>query len=160
VWCQATFFKRKSELARLAGLAVALPSCFKRSGPALTTLAGVLLAVTLGALPASASPVLGGEHGTAAFTIQPAQPPGLNAHAVSSSEVALSWTGSRIGKVPGYSVYDAPSSHGETGPVNPATVNGTTFPVTGLTPGTTYYFEVAYAAGSGTGSFGEFSTGT
>jgi chitodextrinase len=71
-----------------------------------------------------------------------AAPTGLTARAVSSSEVDLSWTAPGGGAAAGYYVYDGSSSNGESGPVNADPVTGTTFRVTGLHGGTTYYFKV------------------
>jgi hypothetical protein len=67
----------------------------ERVGLALISLAGVLLAVTLGAAPSSASSVVAEGHGAPAFSVrfmQPDPPTGLTAGAVSGSEVDLSWT--------------------------------------------------------------------
>lgn len=168
----------------------------ERVGLALISLAGVLLAVTLGAAPSSASSVVAGGHGTPAFSVrfmQPDPPTGLTARAVSGSEVDLSWTAptqlvafpvglsstAASGAAPaGYFVYDGITSNGESGTsVNSDPVTGTTFQVTGLTSGTTYYFEVtavdaagnegdvsneaqATTSGPGGGLTGNGSTGT
>jgi hypothetical protein len=55
--------------------------------------------------------------------------------------------------VEGYDVYDGTRSGDESGPVDAHPVTGTTFKVTGLAPGTTYFFEVtaAYAVSSQSG---------
>ena len=164
---QPGFFKRKGEQARTAGLAGARPSCWrrprtgageprprargmvcdqrrgyriKRARIASISLAGVLLVVALGAVPASARSVAGGGHGTPAF---PPQFTGLTATAVSSTEVDLSWTKAARISPEGYNVYDGTSPDSVSGPVNDTgLITGTSFQVTGLDPGTTYYFQV------------------
>ena len=122
----------------------------RRAGVALISLAGVLLA--LGAVPASASSVASDEHGTAAVTSERAQPSGLTANAVSSSEVDLSWNAGVDGLPPGgyYNVYDGTTKGAESGPVNAGPVTGTTFQVTtGLNAGTTYFFVVTAVDAAG-----------
>jgi hypothetical protein len=64
-----------------------------------------------------------------------------------------------VGAAPaeGYDVYDGTRSDGESGPVDAHPVAGTTFKVTGLAPGTTYFFEVTavYAASGQSGRSNE-----
>jgi len=182
----------------------------------MSSLAGVLLAVALGAPPALASPVAGGGHGTPAFAAQ-VSPPTLTVTGVTSSEVDLSWSappptappttpstmppttpsttppttplttpptspttppttpptspttqiiagptatrggvqsgGLLVGKyvrsdpADGYDVYEGTSSGGESLLAGPVT--GTTFHVTDLHAGITYYFEVTAVDASG-----------
>ena len=83
----------------------------------------------------------------------PDPPDGLTANTVSSTEVDLSWTAPSGDLAVGYNVYDGTSPGGESStPVNSASVTGTTFPVTGLSGGTTYYFEVTAVDAGGTAS--------
>ena len=87
----------------------------------------------------------------------PDPPDGLTANTVSSTEVDLSWTAPSGDLAVGYNVYEGTSPGGESStPVNSASVTGTTFSVTGLSPGTTYYFEVTAVDAGGTAS--DFST--
>jgi len=73
-------------------------------------------------------------------------PGGLTAAAASSSEVDLTWDAPVAPfalPVVGYDVYQGASSGGESAtPVNSVPVTATSYPVTGLESGTTYYFEV------------------
>ncbi len=99
--------------------------------------AGVLLVL---AAPAAAH--VGNPGGGSGSLFQPGSPTGLTATAVSDSEVNLSWT-VPDSSVAGYNIYDGTSSNGESStPVNSDIVTGTTFSVTGLSSGTTYYFYV------------------
>ena len=113
---------------------------------ALIGLVLVLLALVIGAMPASAGRLAGGGPGASAFILEPSQPgppTGLTATAVSSSEVDLSWTAPSGSPPAGYDVYEGTSSGDESNnPVNSDPITGTTFSVTGLTGGTTYYFVV------------------
>jgi hypothetical protein len=73
-------------------------------------------------------------------------PTDLSAAAASSSEVDLTW-GDPVAPfalpLVGYDVYQGTSSGGESAtPVNSLPVTATSYAVTGLTGGTTYYFEV------------------
>ena len=63
-----------------------------------------------------------------------------------NSRVTLAWTAPASGwrrAISGYLIYQGTSPGGETGaPVNGSLVTGTSYTVTGLTNGTTYYFKV------------------
>ena len=78
----------------------------------------------------------------------PSAPTGLTATA-GDAQVALSWTApttntdsSAITDLAGYNVYYGTTSGGSYSQHNSTTVTGTTYTVTGLTNGTTYYFVV------------------
>jgi predicted phage tail protein len=74
----------------------------------------------------------------------PGAPVGLTA-TPGQSKVTLAWTAPASGGSPirGYIIYQGTSPGGETGtPVSDAPVTGTSYTVTGLTNGTTYYFRV------------------
>ncbi len=75
----------------------------------------------------------------------PGPPAGLTATA-GNAQVTLSWAAPASdggSPVSGYIVYQGTSPGGETGaPVNGSLVTGTSYTVTGLTNGTTYYFRV------------------
>ena len=77
---------------------------------------------------------------------QPGPPTGLTA-TPGHGQVALSWTAPASdggAGISGYLVYAGTSPGGElTAPVNGSPVNATSYTVTGLTAGTTYYFKVA-----------------
>jgi predicted phage tail protein len=77
---------------------------------------------------------------------KPGSPNGLTA-SPGNAQVTLSWTapGSDGGAaIDGYQIYRGTSPGGESGaPVNGSLVHGTSFTVTGLANGTTYYFKVA-----------------
>ncbi len=78
----------------------------------------------------------------------PSAPTGLTATAGDGS-VALSWTASSGAS--SYTVLESTSSGGTYSSVASG-ITGTTYTVTGLTNGTTYYFEVEAVNGSGTSS--------
>jgi predicted phage tail protein len=82
----------------------------------------------------------------AAAVTKPGPPTGLTA-TLGHSRVILSWTapGSDGGAgISGYLIYQGTSPGGEAGtPVNGSPVSATSYTVTGLTNGTTYYFKVA-----------------
>jgi len=87
-----------------------------------------------------------------AATSPPGPPNGLTA-SPGNGQVTLSWTapGSGGAAISGYEIYRGTSPGGESGtPVNASPVAGTSYTVTGLTNGTTYYFTVA-AVGSAKG---------
>jgi hypothetical protein len=79
----------------------------------------------------------------AAVTTRPGPPNGLTA-SPGNGKVTLSWTapGSNGGSaISGYEIYRGTTAGGESGsPVNGSLVAGTSYTVTGLTNGTTYYF--------------------
>ena len=81
-----------------------------------------------------------------AATTKPGPPNGLTA-SPGNGQVTLSWTapGSSGGAaISGYEIYRGTTPGGESGtPVNASLVAGTSYTVTGLTNGTTYYFTVA-----------------
>ena len=81
--------------------------------------------------------------GPQARALNPGPPTGLTATA-GNGQVTLSWTASASNggaAIIGYDVYLGTSSHGESAsPVNTSLIGGTSYTVTGLTNGTTYYF--------------------
>jgi hypothetical protein len=110
----------------------------------------VQLVLVSGAMPASAGQLASGRPGRSASILEPLQPgppTGLTATTVSSSEVDLSWTApapcSSCTPTVGYEVFVGTSQDGESNTaVNSALITGTTYPVTGLSAGTTYWFVV------------------
>ena len=72
-----------------------------------------------------------------------------------NGQVTLSWAGPALvgcSPVSGYNVYQGTSPGGETGtPVNGSPVTATSYTVTGLTNGTTYYFKVTAVSRAGEG---------
>ena len=78
-----------------------------------------------------------------ARVINPGPPTGLIATA-GNGQVSLSWTAPASNggaAIIGYDVYLGTSSHGESAsPVDTSLITGTSYTVTGLTNGTTYYF--------------------
>jgi fibronectin type 3 domain-containing protein len=81
----------------------------------------------------------------------PEAPAGLTA-TPGDSKVTLSWNAPASGGAPinGYIIYQGTSPGGETGtPVNGSPVTDTSFTVTGLTNGTTYYFKVVAVNAAG-----------
>jgi predicted phage tail protein len=85
----------------------------------------------------------------------PGEPAGLTA-TPGDQQVTLSWSapasdgGSPVG---GYNIYEGTSPGGETGtPVNSSLVTSTSYPVTGLTNGSTYYFTVKAVNAQGLGA--------
>lgn len=122
----------------------------------LSTLAGPCLAAVLASWPALlaggsvAGPpadgpgvVLTAMQRPHARVINPGPPTGLTAIA-GNGQVSLSWTAPASNggaAIIGYHVYLGTSSHGESAsPVNTSLITGTSYTVTGLTNGTTYYF--------------------
>ena len=108
-------------------------------------LPGVLLAAAILAGPASAE-----------GAIAVPGPPSLAAVAVGSTQVNLSWAPPAAADqvLEGYEVFEGASQGGESAtPLNDSPVTATSYPVTGLTAGTTYYFLVraVYQACSGRG---------
>jgi hypothetical protein len=94
----------------------------------------------------------------ASAVTRPGPPTGLTATR-GDGRITLSWTAPASGGgagISGYLIYQGTSPGGESGvPVNGAPVQATSYTVTGLTDGTTYYFKVAavnQAKLQGTGS--------
>ena len=83
-------------------------------------------------------------------TTPPAVPTGLTATTASSSQVNLTWNASS--GATSYAVQQSPNGTDSFVPVGSA-VAGTSLNVTGLTAGTTYYFEVRANAASGSSAF-------
>ena len=83
----------------------------------------------------------------------PGAPTGLTA-TPGNSQVTLSWAVPTSGgaAINGYLIYEGTSPRHETGkPVNGSLVNGTSYTVTGLANGTTYYFRVTAVNTAGEG---------
>ena len=83
----------------------------------------------------------------------PGAPIGLTA-TPGNSQVTLSWAAPTSGgaAISGYLIYEGTSPRHETGkPVNGSLVNGTSYTVTGLANGTTYYFRVTAVNTAGEG---------
>ena len=98
----------------------------------------------LSAPRAAASPlVLTAIQGPQARVLNPGAPTGLTATA-GNGQVTLSWrapSGDGGAAIIGYDVYEGTSSGGESGSaVNTSLITTTSYTVTGLTNGTTYYF--------------------
>lgn len=80
----------------------------------------------------------------------PSPPVGIGGRAIVHTGVLLAGKYVPGATAEGYDVYDGTRSAGESGPVDAQPVTGTTFKVTGLAPGTTYFFDVtAVYPGSG-----------
>jgi fibronectin type 3 domain-containing protein len=98
------------------------------------------------------SVVLTAMQGPQARVLNPGPPTGLTATA-GNAQVTLSWTPPASdggAAISGYDVYRGTSSHGESGtPVNSSLITGTSYTVTGLTNGTTYYFTADAVNGAG-----------
>jgi large repetitive protein len=91
-------------------------------------------------------------------SVTPGAPPAptLVKATASDGQVALTWTAptayAGMAAIDGYDVFDATTAGGEgTTPVNGSLVAGLTYPVTGLTDGTTYYFTVEAHNSAGLG---------
>ena len=78
-----------------------------------------------------------------AATSGPPAPTGLIAAAAGDSQISLSWTAPASGSSPiQYNIYEGTSSGGESLLGSSDAASGTGYTATGLTSGTTYYFEV------------------
>lgn len=82
-------------------------------------------------------------------------PTALTAQA-GNGQVSLSWTaptGAGAASTTGYNVYEATAPGHESGaPINGAPIAGTSYPVTGLSNGQSYYFEVTAINAAGEGA--------
>ena len=78
------------------------------------------------------------------ISVAPAAPTGLTATAASNSQINLAWTGSK--GATGYIVDE--SLNGTSGWTQIATTTSASYQATGLTAGTTYYFEAIATVGS------------
>jgi hypothetical protein len=87
---------------------------------------------------------------TASQVTAPGAPTGLVAVAAGRTQVSLTWNASSGPGVEGYDVFDGTGVSGEpVTPLNDSPVIGTTRRVTGLKPGTTYYFTVSAVGRAG-----------
>jgi Fibronectin type III domain len=78
-------------------------------------------------------------------SVLPPPPIGLTATATGGSQVKLSWTAPHPSKAVllGYNIYEGTSPRGEApSPVNNSPLPGTSYAISDLSGGTTYYFEV------------------
>jgi len=91
---------------------------------------------------------------TVAGAALPGQPTGLVATAASNTEVDLSWTSPSTGSVSSYNLYRGTAAGGESATPVATGIAGTSYQDSGLTKGTTYYYQVAAVntAGVGPGS--------
>ena len=99
---------------------------------------------------------------TAVPVTVPGAPAGLTA-TPGNSEVTLSWAAPASGGTPisGYIIYQGTSPGGETGvPVSGSLVTATSYKVTGLVNGTTYYFRVFAVNAAGQGPPSEEASAT
>src|SRR6204780_5313656 len=146
---QLAFRRARRRLA--LGLTAAALIAIMASWPAMLGAAGTSPA-RVGPSGAGASLVLTAMVGPQARVLNPGPPTGLSASA-GNGQVTLSWKapvedgGSAIA---GYDVYEGTSSGGESGSsVNGSLIAGTSYTVTGLTNGTTYYFTADSVNGAG-----------
>jgi fibronectin type 3 domain-containing protein len=79
----------------------------------------------------------------------PTAPTGLSANG-GPGEVILAWIDSP--GATGYNIYEASSQNGPYSKINSSPESSTIYQITGLTNGTTYYFEVTSVNGNGEGS--------
>ncbi|MCK4814571.1 carboxypeptidase regulatory-like domain-containing protein, partial [bacterium] len=76
------------------------------------------------------------------LTTPPVPPTGVTASQASGSSVNVEWTDSTSDDVAGYNVYYSKNSSQINNPTNTTLITGTSFEVTGLSKGVTYYFAV------------------
>ncbi|MDT3698542.1 MAG: carboxypeptidase regulatory-like domain-containing protein [Thermincola sp.] len=77
----------------------------------------------------------------------PAVPTGLDADAISSSQIDLTWNA--VAGATEYNIYRSATADGEYTKINTTQVTGTSYSSTGLTASTTYYYKVAAVNGAG-----------
>ena len=114
----------------------------------------VLIALVIGAMPASAGRLADGKPGGPAVTVQPAPcaPSTLTADPRNSFQVELSWT-APSGNPTGYNVWYKSSSDASFLQANKGDVHQTSYLVSRLSPNTTYSFYVTalYSGGGQSG---------
>ena len=103
-----------------------------------------------GCTTAESSPSAEAHATTASQVTAPGAPTGLVAVAAGRTQVSLTWNASSGPGVEGYDVFEGTRASGESvTPLNDSPVIGTTRRVTGLKPGTTYYFTVSAVGRAG-----------
>jgi fibronectin type 3 domain-containing protein len=145
---QLAFRRARRRLA--LGLTATALIAIVASWPAMLGAAGTSPA-SIGPSGAGASLVLTAMAGPQARVLNPGPPTGLSATA-GNGQVTLSWKapvedgGSAIA---GYDVHEGTSPGGESGSSVGGLIAGTSYTVTGLTNGTTYYFTAVSVNGAG-----------